>query len=92
MLSKAAHEQPRDVDRSWALLEQIIRTSFVGTGKSKPLRHLGDTVWSRRRTQEHRLVYLVCDERIDLFQGAITMAGIKDSSASRGYGERVRSL
>ena len=45
-----------------------MRTPFAGTGKPEPLRFLGSDVWSRRITQEHRLVYLVRDERIDFLQ------------------------
>lgn len=41
---------------------------FSGLGKPEPLRHLGPNVWSRRLTQEHRLVYLVAHDRIDFLQ------------------------
>jgi toxin YoeB len=61
-------EQPRTAERIWTLVEEIMRTPFSGTGKPEPLRHLGPNVWSRRITQEHRLVYLVRDERIDFLQ------------------------
>ena len=45
-----------------------MRTPFTGTGKPEPLRSLGSDVWSRRITQEHRLVYLVRQDRIDVLQ------------------------
>lgn len=45
-----------------------MRTPFTGTGKPEPLRFLGSDVWSRRITQEHRLVYLVRQDRIDVLQ------------------------
>jgi toxin YoeB len=61
-------EQPRVADRIWALIEEIMRTPFTGMGKPEPLRYLGADVWSRRITQEHRLVYLVRHERIDFLQ------------------------
>jgi toxin YoeB len=61
-------EQPRIADRIWNLIEEIMRTPFSGTGKPEPLRYLGADVWSRRITQEHRLVYLVRHERIDFLQ------------------------
>jgi toxin YoeB len=59
-----------DVDRRVALrvfdlIEAIMRDPFAGIGKPEPLKHLGSNIWSRRITQEHRLVYLVRDERID---------------------------
>ena len=46
------------------LVEAIRRDPFDGIGKPEPLRHLGPGVWSRRITQEHRLVYRVMDEKI----------------------------
>lgn len=46
------------------LVEAIRRDPFDGIGKPEPLRHLGPGVWSRRVTQEHRLVYRVKDDRI----------------------------
>lgn len=46
------------------LVEAIRRDPFAGLGKPEPLRHLGLGVWSRRITQEHRLVYRVTDERL----------------------------
>ncbi|MCC6569863.1 MAG: Txe/YoeB family addiction module toxin, partial [Anaerolineales bacterium] len=33
-----------------------------------PLKYLGAGCWSRRLTQEHRIVYLVRDNRIDFLQ------------------------
>ena len=46
------------------LVEAIRRNPLAGLGKPEPLRHLGNGVWSRRITQEHRLVYLVRSDRI----------------------------
>lgn len=62
-------EQPRVAERIWELIEEIGRMPFAGTGKPGPLRFLGPDVWSRCITQEHRLVYLVRDGRIDFLQG-----------------------
>ncbi|MFQ5889632.1 MAG: Txe/YoeB family addiction module toxin [Gemmatimonadota bacterium] len=47
------------------LVEAVMRDPVAGIGKPEGLRHLGANIWSRRITQEHRLVYLVRDERID---------------------------
>ena len=41
------------------LVESVMRDPFSGIGKPEPLKHLGPGVWSRRLTQEHRLIYLV---------------------------------
>ncbi len=54
--------------RILALVEAAIRDPFDGIGKPEPLKYLAAGVWSRRITQEHRLVYLVADDRIDFLQ------------------------
>jgi toxin YoeB len=54
--------------RSFNLVEAIRRDPFRGIGKPEPLKHLAAGVWSHRLTQEHRLVYLVRDDRIDFLQ------------------------
>lgn len=51
------------------LVEAVMHDPFGGIGKPEPLRHWAAGTWSRRITQEHRLVYLVTDERIDFLQG-----------------------
>ena len=50
------------------LVEAVLRDPFVGTGKPEPLQFMLAGCWSRRVTQEHRLVYRVLDERIDFLQ------------------------
>lgn len=50
------------------LIEAILRDPFSGVGKPEPLKYFAPGVWSRRLTQEHRLVYLVREERIDFLQ------------------------
>lgn len=50
------------------LVEAVLRDTFVGLGKPEPLRHLQAGSWSRRVTQEHRLIYLVRRNRIDVLQ------------------------
>ena len=54
--------------RAFALIEAILRDPFDGIGKPEPLKYLAPGAWSRRLTQEHRLVYLVRDDRIDFLQ------------------------
>ena len=50
------------------LVEAVLRDPFVGTGKPEPLRFMLAGCWSRRVTQEHRLVYRVSEERVDFLQ------------------------
>ncbi len=54
--------------RALDLVEAALREPFTGLGKPEHLRYLGRNIWSRRLTQEHRLVYLVRGERIDFLQ------------------------
>jgi toxin YoeB len=42
-----------------ALIKEVVRTPFEGTGKPEPLRHALGGYWSRRINDEHRLVYKV---------------------------------
>jgi len=41
------------------IVESVMRNPFEGIGHPEPLKHLGPDIWSRRLTQEHRVVYLV---------------------------------
>jgi toxin YoeB len=50
------------------LLEAVLRDPFEGAGRPEPLRCLLAGCWSRRITQEHRLVYRVGDDGIDFLQ------------------------
>lgn len=54
--------------RVLTLVEAILRDPFTGIGKPEPLKHLASGAWSRRLTQEHRIVYLVSHDRIDFLQ------------------------
>lgn len=54
--------------RVLSLVEAVLRDPFGGIGKPEPLKYLAPNVWSRRITQEHRLVYLVREDRIDFLQ------------------------
>jgi len=50
------------------LIEAVLRDPFGGIGKPEPLKHALGGAWSRRITQEHRLVYRVSEARIDFLQ------------------------
>jgi toxin YoeB len=57
-------------DRSVALrvlhiVDHVLREPFEGIAKPEPLRFYLQGCWSRRITQEHRLVYLVRGDRVD---------------------------
>ena len=54
--------------RALDLVEAILRDPFTGIGKPEPLKYLAAGAWSRRLTQEHRLVYLVTKDRVEFLQ------------------------
>jgi toxin YoeB len=54
--------------RVFDLIEAILRDPFAGIGKPEPLKYWMPGAWSRRLTQEHRIIYFVRDDRIDFLQ------------------------
>jgi toxin YoeB len=50
------------------LVEAVLRDPFTGMGRPEPLKYMLAGCWSRRITQEHRLVYKVSGGRIDFLQ------------------------
>jgi toxin YoeB len=50
--------------RIMKLIKEIQRDPFTGLGKPEPLKHELSGCWSRRITQEHRLIYEVQNEKI----------------------------
>ena len=56
------HWQKQDrkmVERINKLIQEMRREPFAGLGKPEPLRHALAGFWSRRITDEHRMVYRV---------------------------------
>ncbi len=54
--------------RAFDIIEAILREPFDGISKPEPLKYLVAGAWLRRLTQEHRIVYLVGETRIDFLQ------------------------
>jgi len=50
------------------LVDAVMRDPFAGPGKPEPLKYVLAGCWSRRVTQEHRLVYRVSDKAVDFLQ------------------------
>ncbi len=50
------------------LVNAILRDPFEGIGKPEPLKFGFADCWSRRITQEHRLVYGVPENRVEFLQ------------------------
>ncbi len=62
-----------ETDRKMALrvlkmVREILRNPFEGVGKPEPLKYEYSGAWSRRLNKEHRIVYLVSDDRIDFLK------------------------
>ena len=50
------------------LIRDALRNPFIGIGKPEPLKNNLKGWWSRRVTQEHRLVYLVEGDSLLIMQ------------------------
>jgi toxin YoeB len=59
---------PKVALRAFTIIEDVLREPFSGIGKPEPLKYLASGAWSRRLTEEHRIVYLVSQGRIDFLQ------------------------
>lgn len=59
-----------DNQKLWRRLNRLIgeslRTPFEGTGKPEPLKENLSGCWSRRITEEHRLIYRVKDDALEI--------------------------
>ena len=58
----------RVAKRVLELVEDTMRHPFEGKGKPESLKYLPGNPWSRRITQEDRLVYRVYEDKIDFLQ------------------------
>ena len=56
------------VDRINKLIEATARDPFIGIGKPEPLKHAFAGFWSRRINDEHRMVYRVTGDQLEIAQ------------------------
>jgi len=56
------------LERINKLIKEIQRSPYEGTGKPEPLRHGLSGYWSRRISDEHRIVYKVENDALHLAQ------------------------
>ena len=54
--------------RAMQIIEAVLRDPFQGIGKPEPLKHVLSGAWSRRLTQEHRIVYVVSHDKVQFLQ------------------------
>ncbi len=58
--------EPQLFEKADQLIQNILQMPFTGLGKPEPLKYSRRGLWSRRITQEHRLIYSVQNETIHL--------------------------
>jgi toxin YoeB len=56
------------LDRINKLIKEVQREPFSGIGKPEPLKHALAGFWSRRITDEHRMVYAINNEYLLIAQ------------------------
>jgi len=54
------------LDRINNLVKDISRNPYTGLGKPEPLKYKYQGYWSRRITEEHRLIYKVVNDEIHI--------------------------
>jgi len=67
-LASWIREKPRVALKVLDLVEDVLRDPFHGLGKPEPLKHALAGCWSRRVTEEHRLVYRPADRVVHFLQ------------------------
>ena len=61
-------QDKRMVERINRLIKETQRFPFEGVGKPEPLKHALSGYWSRRITEEHRMVYRVEEDALLIAQ------------------------
>ncbi|HCX95565.1 MAG: Txe/YoeB family addiction module toxin [Spirochaetia bacterium] len=62
------NSDPTMLQRINQLILEIQRTPFSGKGKPEPLKFALKGYWSRRITEEHRIVYKVVEDTVFIAQ------------------------
>jgi toxin YoeB len=58
----------RILKRINSLIKESMCVPHEGIGKPEPLRHTLAGLWSRRITDEHRMVYRIADQNLEIAQ------------------------
>lgn len=61
-------DDPKVLSKINGLIKESSRTPFAGSGRPEPLRGDLKGWWSRRITQEHRVVYRMTDRGLEIAQ------------------------
>lgn len=65
-IRKLQNNAPDAIKKLARLLDELKEHPRSGTGKVERLRHYSEETWSRRITQEHRLVYQIYDNIVQV--------------------------
>lgn len=57
---------PAFINRITKLIDAIMATPYSGIGKPKPLKYSLDGYWSRRIDSEHRIIYRITGEILEI--------------------------
>lgn len=61
-------QDKRMLERINKLIKETMREPFAGIGKPEPLKHALSGFWSRRISDEHRMVYRVEGDSLQIAQ------------------------
>ena len=61
-------QDKRTLQRINKLIKEIQREPFAGVGKPEPLKHALSGFWSRRISEEHRIVYKIEQDAVLIAQ------------------------
>ena len=61
-------QERKMVERINRLIKEVQRDPFAGVGKPEALKHALSGFWSRRVTDEHRMVYRVTEDALEIAQ------------------------
>lgn len=57
---------PSSIPKFRKLLAEVAEHPRTGTGQCEQLKHYSEETWSRRITREHRLVYCIHDDVVEV--------------------------
>ena len=63
-LKELKKDDPKSFEKAIKLLDELRLHPFSGTGKPEVLRFITPTVWSRRISKKHRLVYQIKGDKL----------------------------
>lgn len=62
-IRKLSHSNLKLVKKVFDLIDEIIKSPFEGKGKPEPLKHNYKGYWSRRVSEEHRIIYKIDNDK-----------------------------